>query len=500
MSAIDSLKERMNEVVRLGQAAAVLDWDQQCYMPPGGGEARAEQSAVIQKLHHQLFTSEEMGALIDKAASELNGAGPDSDDAALIRVARMDYERETKVPSSLVAEQAKTTSLAHEVWVKARKANDFAMFQPWLEKIVDNCRKIAEFRGYSDHIYDALLDPFEPGMKTAEVERIFDDLRPDLVSLVKDIQASPKKVDGSLLKRSYPVEKQKEVCNDVVRRIGYIFENGRQDMAAHPFCTNFSNKDVRITTRFDEHYLPGSLFASMHEAGHAMYEQGSPDRYEGTLLSGGTSLGFHESQSRMWENQVGRSRQFINYYFPVLQEKFPESLGNVTAEEFYRASNRVEPSLIRVEADEVTYGLHIMLRFEIEKLMVEGKVAFSDIPELWNTKMQEYLGITPPSNADGVLQDVHWSAGIIGYFPTYQLGNLYSAQLWETMLNDLPDLYDQIGRGEFSNLLGWLRKNVHGYGRKYLPGELIVNVTGRPIESKTYMGYLRAKYGDIYDV
>ena len=285
-----------------------------------------------------------------------------------------------------------------------------------------------------------------------------------------------------------------------MKRIGFDFETGRQDQAAHPFCTSFSTKDVRITTRFDEHYLPGSVFASMHEAGHAMYEQGSPEKYDSTPLRGGTSLGFHESQSRMWENQVGRSRQFINYYFPVLKEKFPESLGKVTAEEFYKAANKVEPTLIRVEADEVTYGLHIMLRFELEKLMVEDKVKFSDLPDLWNTKMKEYLGVTPPNDAEGVLQDVHWSSGIIGYFPTYQLGNLISAQLWEKMLQGMPDLYEQIGRGEFSNLLGWLRKNVHQHGRKYLPGELIVKVTGRQVESETYMKYLRGKYGDIYQL
>jgi len=500
MSAIEQLREKLNEVSRLGQAAAVLDWDQQCYMPPGGGDARAEQSAVIQKVIHEKFTSDEVGELLETSASELNGASLDSDDAALIRITKMDFDRETKVPGALVAEQAKVTSLAHEVWVKARKEKDFKTFQPWLERIVDNCRQIAEHRGYKDHIYDALLEEFEAGTKTSEVERIFTDLRPSLVDLVQQIKDSPAKVDNSIMSREYPVEKQLEICNDLVKRIGFDFTNGRQDQAAHPFCTNFSNNDVRITTRFDAHWLPGSVFASMHEAGHAMYEQGSPDKFEGTTLSGGTSLGFHESQSRMWENQIGRSRAFIDYYFPVLKEKFPDSLGSVTAEQFYLAANKVAPSMIRVEADEVTYGLHIMLRFELEKLMIEGKVRFSDLPELWNTKMQEYLGITPKDDAEGVLQDVHWSSGILGYFPTYQLGNLISSQLWEKMQAAIPDIYSQIERGDFQAILEWLRSNVHQYGRKYLPGELIMRITGKAVDSGPYMGYLRTKYKDIYQL
>lgn len=500
MSSLAALKDILNKVARLNQAAAVLDWDQQCYMPPGGAEARAEQSAVLGRLHHDLFTSDEVGMLLEKSKSELNGAGPDSDDAALIRVTQREFDRETKVPGDLVAEFAKTTSLAHETWVKARKANDFESFRPTLEKVVDLCRQVAEHRGYEDNIYDALLDQFEPGMKSSEVDMIFSDLRPMLVDMVKRIQDSPVKADGSIMTRSYPIDKQREICNDVVKLVGYEFENGRQDEAAHPFCTNFSNKDVRITTRFDEHYLPGSIFASLHEAGHAMYEQGSPDKYEGTPLAGGVSLGFHESQSRMWENQVGRSKEFIEFYFPTLQKTFPDALGNVSPEEFRRAANRVEPSLIRVEADEVTYGLHIMLRYELEKMMLEGKVDFKQLPELWNSKMEEYLGITPDKDANGVLQDVHWSSGILGYFPTYQLGNLISAQLWEKMGEDISDIYDQMRRGEFGAILQWLRDNVHQYGSKYMPKDLIVKSTGKPLSSDAYNRYIESKYSEIYSL
>jgi carboxypeptidase Taq len=336
-------------------------------------------------------------------------------------------------------------------------------------------------------------------MTTAEVERIFGHLRPQLVDIVKKIKDADVKVDDSILHRSYPKIKQHEICEDVVKRLGFDEEDGRQDQAAHPFCTTFANEDVRITTRFNDHYIPDSFFSSMHEAGHAMYEQGSPDKYEGTPLAGGTSLGFHESQSRMWENQVGRSREFIRYYFPTLQAAFPEALGGAQAEEFYRAASKVEPSLIRTDADEVTYGLHIMLRFEMEQLMVDGKVAFSDLPELWNSKMREYLGITPDSDANGVLQDVHWSSGILGYFPTYQLGNLISAQLWSKMNDDMPDIYSNIEKGNFSPILGWLREHVHQFGRKYLPGELIVRVTGKPVDSSFYIDYLNKKYGEIYN-
>jgi carboxypeptidase Taq len=500
MNSLDRLKERTREISHLGSAAAVLGWDQQCYMPPGAAAARADHLATMSKLIHEKFTSDEMGKLIEEAARETEGMPFESDDASLVRVIKKDFERETKVPTELVAEETKTTALAHEEWVAARKANNYKHFQPWLEKIVDIERRIAEARGYKDQIYDALMDPFEPGMKTSEVEAIFDAIRPELVQIVKDIKDSGVEVDSSILHRKYAIDKQREITNDVASRIGFDFKTGRQDEAAHPFCTSFATSDVRITTRFDENFLSGSVFATMHEAGHAMYEQGFPEHFEGTPLRGGASLGFHESQSRMWENQVGRSRPFIEYYFPILQEKFPESLGDVSVDQFYRAANKVEPSLIRVEADEVTYGLHIMLRFELEKEMIAGRVDFNTLPDLWNSKMEEYLGITPDSDANGVLQDVHWSSGIIGYFPTYQLGNLISAQLWEMIRNEITDLDDQIRRGEFSNLLSWLRKNVHAHGCKFEPADLIQRITGKPLDSKPYLTYLRSKFGTIYGI
>lgn len=500
MSANQKLKESLSQIVYLGHAQSVLGWDQQTNMPKGAAPARAEQMAALEAVLHGLSTSDELGKLIQAAEAELNGANPESEDAALVRAAKRDFERATRIPEDLAVEEVKTTSLAHEVWVKARKENDYASFRPWLEKIVDIQRRKAECIGYEEHIYDALMDPFEPGMKSSEVDAIFGALRPELVKLVKEIGESEVKVDDSVMTRSYPVEKQKEITDDLVRRLGYDFNHGRQDQAAHPFCTSFSSLDVRITTRFNERHLPGSVFASMHETGHALYELGFPKEWTGSVLADGASLGFHESQSRMWENQVGRSRPFITYYFPVLKEKFPESLSDVTPEQFYLAANKVEPSLIRTEADEVTYSLHIMLRYELEKMMVTGEVNFAELPDLWNAKMKEYLGVTPPNDADGVLQDVHWSGGTLGYFPTYALGNILSGQLWDKVLREIPDIYDQIGRGEFTSLLGWLRENVHVHGRKYLPGELIQKITGSPIDPGCYIKYLRGKFGEIYQL
>lgn len=500
MSALASLKERIAECKRLTEALSVVHWDMETYMPPGGAESRAEQLAVLQRLAHTLFTSDEVGNLLEASLAETSDLPYDHDDAAHLRVIKRTYDREVKVPSDLVAEEAKTTALAHEEWKKARKQNDYKLFQPWLEKIVDIERKITEHRGYKETLYDGMLDVFEPGMTTAEVERIFTQFREGLVELVKQIRESGVEVDNSVMFRKYDVEKQKLVTNDVVGRIGFDFNHGRQDIAVHPFCTSFSSLDVRITTRFDENYLPGSVFASMHEAGHAMYEQGFPREFLGTMLADGASLGFHESQSRMWENQVGRSREFISYYLPELKKFFPESLSDVEVEQFYKAANKVQPSLIRVEADEVTYNLHIMLRFEIEKAMVAGTMNFSELPEIWNSKMEEYLGIRPDKDANGVLQDVHWSGGTIGYFPTYSLGNLIAAQLWEKAESEMPDLRRNIAQGEFQPLLGWLRRNVHAHGSKYLPSELVQKITGSPIDANVCLKYLRTKYSEIYNL
>ncbi|MBN1964638.1 MAG: carboxypeptidase M32, partial [Anaerolineae bacterium] len=447
---------------------------------------------------HEMFVADEIGVLLRDAAAEVKGLPADSDEAALVRVVQHDYDLETRLPTRLVEEIARTTTLGHEVWAKARQDNNFAAFAPTLEKIYDLMRQKAEALGYQDRPYDALLDQFEPGMKTADVERLFDGLREDLVPFVAAVFERLDAVDSSVLFKKYDIDKQTEFGLNVIKKLGYDMTRGRQDRAVHPFTTSFSINDVRITTRYDETYLPTALFGSIHEAGHAFYELGSDQALEGTMLAGGTSLGVHESQSRLWENLVGRSRGFWRYFYPELQKMYSENLGGVDLETFYRAINFVSRSLIRVEADEVTYNLHIMLRFEMENALLEGTLAVKDAPAYWNTRSQAYLGITPPDDAKGILQDVHWSSGLVGYFPTYALGTLLSVQYWEKALQDVPSIPGDIEKGDFSTLMGWLRENIHRYGRKYWPNELTERVTGGPIQTAPFMRYLRAKYSDIY--
>lgn len=492
------LKGRMARIGRLSEANALLEWDQQTYMPPGASAARAEQSATLSELIHELFTAEETGRLLSGSEADTKGQFADSDDVRMLAVVRRNYDQATKLPADLVKDLARHTALSQDVWVRARKANDFGDFAPSLQKMLDLKRRQAECLGYTDHIYDALIHPFEPGMTQASVAAIFADMKPGLVALAHAIANSKNPVDDSILHGEFPVEKQRELTLRVVNQIGFDMERGRQDVAAHPFCTNFSRDDVRITTRFNTEIFSQALYASLHEAGHAMYEQGSPAEYEGTALAGGVSLGVHESQSRLWENLVGRSRAFSAYLFPIVSETFPKAFAGVDVESFYRAVNKVEPSLIRVEADEVTYNLHILMRFELECDLLTGMLKVADLPEAWNAKMREYLGITPPDNAYGVLQDVHWSAGLIGYFPTYTLGNLISAQLWQALRAANPNLDLQLAQGECSAVLSWLRENIHRYGQKYLPTELIQRATGAPLSSGPYLEYLTAKFGDIY--
>ncbi len=501
MSKLQELKTHLADVIHLQHAAGVLGWDQQTYMPPGGAEARAEQLATLSRLAHEMFVAETTGALLQQAAAEVDGAGYDSDEAALVRVVQHDYDLATRVPTKLVEEIARTTTLAHEVWAKARQANDFASFAPMLDKIYDLMRQQADALGYEDRMYDALLDQYEPGMKTAQVEALFAELREELVPFVAAIFERLDAVDDTPVKLNYDVDKQAEFGLKVIEQLGYDMTRGRQDKAVHPFTTEFSINDVRITTRYQEDWMPAALFGSIHEAGHAMYEQGSDPRLEGTMLAGGTSLGVHESQSRMWENLVGRSRGFWQYFYPDLQKLFPEQLGAVNLDAFYKAINAVSRSLIRVEADEVTYNLHIMLRFEMENDLLEGKLAVNDAPDYWNAKMDSYLGITPPDNGKhGVLQDVHWSSGLVGYFPTYSLGNFLSVQYWDKALADVPSIPDDIASGNFATLLDWLRANIHVHGRKYWPTELTERVTGEPIQVRSFMRYLKDKYTPIYDL
>jgi carboxypeptidase Taq len=494
---LNQLKTLMAEISDLGQIAGLLGWDQQVNMPPGAAEARGNQMGTLQKLIHQKSITPEIGQLIEGLSAAAKDIDPDSDDARLIKVTKRDYENAVKVPPEFTEKFAKITAMAHGAWTEARATNDFSKFQPHLEEILSLTHEYANFFAPYDHPYDPMLDQFEPGMKTAEVKAIFDSLRPQQVELIKAIADRPQ-VDDSFLYQSYDEQKQWDFGVDVITQYGYDWQRGRQDKAVHPFTSNFGKTDVRITTRISPDYFNTGLFSTLHECGHGLYELGSASRYERSPLAGGASLAVHESQSRMYENLIGRSMPFWAYFYPKLQGLFPSQLGNIDLLTFYKGINKVEPSLIRVEADEATYNLHIMLRLEIEIALMEGKLEVRDLPEVWNAKIEEYLGIVPPTDAEGVLQDIHWSFGGIGYFSTYALGNLISAQLWEKMLADMPDMLDQIRKGSFADLLQWLIENIHQHGRKYEPQELVQRVTGSKIDAAPYMRYLNTKYSDIY--
>ena len=494
----EALCTHLGEVADFQNAAAILSWDQDTYMPPGAAEARAQQASTLRRTAHQRFIADEVGELLDALEAWAQEQDYDSFEASLVRITRRNYERQRKVPADLVARRARGAALAQAAWEKARPADDFVAFQPHLEENVELNIELAEALGYEDRRYDALLDRFEPKMKAAQVETLFAEMKEGLQPLVAAISERQDAVDASVLQREYDEDNQWAFVNELVGQLGFDWEHGRQDRSAHPFTTSFTPADVRLTTRIHPDKLQTAIFASIHETGHALYEQGVPLDLARTPLGSGASAAVHESQSRMWENTVGRSRPFWQYWLPRLRESFPAQLAGVSLEAFYRAVNRVQPSLIRVEADEVTYNMHIFLRFEIEQLMLDQKVAIADLPDLWNAKMEEYLGIRPDSDRDGVLQDVHWAGGMMGYFPTYALGNLLAAQFYAQALADLPDLPEHYARGEFAPLLGWLRTKIHVHGRKYTPEELVQRVTGGPISTAPFLAYVRDKYGEIY--
>jgi carboxypeptidase Taq len=494
---LQELKTRLAEIVDLNHASAVLGWDQQTYMPPAGAEDRGQQLATLRQIAHTKFVSTEIGRLLDDLQPYTSQLDPDSFDSRLMKVTRRNYDKDIKVPVDWVMEFAMVTTAAYEAWGKARAENDFAHFQPHLEKILDLSHRYAELFAPYDHIYDPLIDRFEPGLKTTDIKAIFNTLRPQQVGLIRQIARLPQ-VDDSFLHLTYDEQKQWDIGVEIITKMGFDWKRGRQDKTLHPFTTSFGLGDVRITTRVLPNNLASALFGTLHESGHAMYEMGSDPSLNRTPLMGGASSGIHESQSRMWENLIGRSYPFWQCFYPRLQEVFPSQLANVSLDAFYKGINKVQPSLIRVEADEATYNLHIMLRMELEIALMENTLAVRDLPEAWNSRFQEYLGITPPNNTDGVLQDVHWSGGMIGYFPSYALGNLIAAQLWERINADIPDLPAQIRRGEFAPWLSWLREKVHKHGSKFEPQELIQRVTGTKIVPAPYMRYLGRKYTEIY--
>jgi carboxypeptidase Taq len=494
---LKQLKTRLAEVDDLEQAAALLEWDQQTQMPPAGAPARAEHLATLHKLAHEKFTAPEVGRLLDDLSRHYADAPAEDDAAALVRVAARRYRHKQQIPAALVEELAQVTSLAQEAWAKARAEDDFSQFLPHLERVYDLKRREAACFPEVEHPYDALLDDYEPGMRTTAVREMFAELRQAVVPLLAAIAAKPE-VDDSVLRQDYDEAGQWNLSVEAIKAFGFDTRAGRQDKSVHPFCTSFSPGDVRVTTRIERNWLPTCLMGSLHECGHALYEQGLPMQHRRSPLGRYASLGIHESQSRLWENLVGRSRGYWEWFYPRLQAAFPAQLGSAPLDTFYRAINKVKPSYIRVEADEVTYNLHTMLRFELEVALLEGSLAPNDAPAAWNAKFKEYFGVGVTSDKVGILQDIHWSAGLIGYFPTYTIGNLASMQFFEQAQAEVPDLQASLNRGEFAPLLGWLRENVHCHGARYLPAELVEKVTGRPLSAESYLRYIREKYTWVY--
>ncbi len=495
------LKTRLLEVNDISSAAGLLYWDQSTYMPPGGAAARGRQMATLSRLAHEKFVDPAVGKLLDELGAYEESLDYDSDEASMLRVTRREYEHATKIPSEFLAKVTSHTSESYQVWTEARPANDFERVRPYLEKTLDYSRQAANFFPGYEHIADPLIESSDYGMKATEVSRVFAELREALVPIVSTI-TSQEPADDACLHQHFPEEKQLSFGLEVAKQFGYDMNRGRQDKTHHPFMTKFSLGDVRITTRTKENFLGDALFSTLHETGHALYEQGIRMDLEGTPLAGGTSSGVHESQSRLWENMVGRSRGFWYYYYPKLQSVFPEQLGSVSRDAFNRAINKVERSLIRTNADEVTYNLHVMLRFDFELAMLEGKLEVRDLPDAWRERFEADFGIVPPDDKDGVLQDVHWYFGLIGgSFQGYTLGNILAAQFYTSAFKAHPEIPAEIKRkGEFSTLHNWLKENLYQHGSKYTAPEIIERATGSPLSIKPYIAYLKLKYGYFYNL
>lgn len=501
--AVKRLKELDRETQLLEHTVAILGWDEETNMPTKAIDERSEQLGTIQGILHNKVIAPEFGELLAAAGSD--AANPLGDpelpslDRAFLRLLQRRYTLETRLPEKLVIELVRQISKSTAVWREARSKNDYDSFAPYLAKLVELTRQKADCLGYEDHVYDALLDIYEPWMKTSEVKAIFDPLARQLSDLVERIKERPQ-VRTDFLQLTYPARQQEEFGRYLLAQLQFPEDRGRLDVSAHPFTTNLGFDDVRITTRYKEDFLLSSIFGTIHETGHALYELGFPEELRDTLLATGTSLGIHESQSRTWENVIGRSRPFWEAHFPELKRLFPQQLENVSSEDFYKGINWVEPSFVRIEADEVTYGLHIILRFELEMRLLTGDLSVQDAPAAWNEKMHDLLGIRPDTDANGILQDTHWSSGLMGYFPTYALGNLYGAQFDRKMRSDIPDVDKHIADGNLRVVLDWLRTNIHVHGASLTAGELSEKVTGEPLNPQYFIDYLEAKFGAIYNL
>ncbi len=493
----DSYAELMVKIREIGQLEAVeslLDWDLETQMPPNALRCRADQLSLLARLVHDRRTGDEM----DRLLSQINGSAEDSVQETNVREMRRTFDRSVKIPSELVGKISHVSAMAKGAWAEAREDSRFEHFAPHLSELIELKRQVADLVGFEDERYDALLDEFEPGMKTALVAEVFEGLRGPLSDFVRRLRDAPNKPDASILRGHFPQAAQEKFARRLTSAIGFDFQSGRLDVSTHPFCSGVVPTDVRMTTRYQEDFFSASTFGTLHEAGHGMYEQGLLEEHAFTPMGSAVSLGIHESQSRLWENFVGRSRPFWDHFYGECQEAFPDALGGVGLDPFHAAINAVHPSLIRVEADEVTYNLHIILRFEMERQLIDGALAVKDVPDAWNAKMQDLLGVSPECDREGCLQDIHWSMGTFGYFPTYALGNLYAAQIFETANRDIPDLADRIGRGDFATLLEWLRENIHRHGQRYRSDDLIQKITGKSMSTQPFMNYLHAKFSPIY--
>ena len=496
MTAFEELKNYVGELADISHALALLSWDQQTYMPPKGGGGRALQVATLSSIAHERLTAPRLGELIAKASA---AAALTADEKAYLYELNFSRDRSMKLPATLVHELALTESEAFAIWAKARQEKNFALFRPQLEKLLELVKQKAACLGHDGNPWDALVPDYERGMPAAKVREYFAPLRDATVKLLRDIRSKPQ-VDTGFLDRKWPVDIQREFALRVIRDMGYDMAAGRMDNAPHPFCTNFGLYDVRITNRYREQNAIEGLMGAMHETGHALYEQGFRDADQRGPLAEAPSLGIHESQSRFWEVRIGHSKPFWEHYLPVMNQYYGGALEGVSADKLYRAVNKVEPGFIRVEADEVCYNLHVIIRFELEQRMLDGSLAVADLPAAWNALYKEYLGLDVPNDAVGCLQDVHWAYGSFSYFPSYTFGNIYSAMLVEKLVQDIPTFWQQIGRGQFAETLDWLRKNIHQKGRRKLAREVVEEVCGKPASAEALIRHLTGKYGEIYGV
>ncbi len=496
---ISQLKNYFSDIKKIDFIKNLLKWDQQVLMPDSdsSNRSRAELIAFMDKIKHEKLISEKTGKLIESAdkKSDLNLI-----DNAILREAKRVYNKAVKVPTELLEELAKAVTIGYKIWDKARKKSDFSIFKPILKKIINLKKEYADKINVGSTRYDSLLDDYEPGATSAWIDSLFRILKPKIVKIVDNIVSADDKPEPSILKQYYSPEKQWDFSLEIIRKLNFDFNIGRQDKSVHPFTMAISSSDVRITTRILENYLPACLFGTIHECGHALYDMGFMEEIHSTNLAEVTSLGIHESQSRLWETIIGRSSEFWDFFYPILQTYFPNQLKNYPKSDFYRALNTVERSLIRVEADEVTYSLHIILRYEIEKMIFEDKVEIDELPHIWNEKMKELLDIIPPDDATGILQDVHWSGGSFGYFPTYVLGNLYAAQIYSYVKNEIPSLLQEISQGNFAHLLEYLRENIHKYGAIYYSQELIKRINGELLRPQYFIDYLKNKFYPLYHI